>query len=88
MEHPDWSLTDNPLDRSRGGRFGLPSTLHQKGGDWRTNQAEMPSPKVPLPGPFVTPPSPDLPVAMRWLLTSAESRSSSKAFCTSAVSHR
>ena len=34
------------------------------------HQAEMPSPEVTLPGPFVTPPSLDLPVVMRWLLTS------------------
>ena len=32
----------------------------------------MPSPEVALPGPFDTPPSPDLPVAARWLLTSVE----------------
>jgi len=32
----------------------------------------MPSPDVTLPGPFVTPPSLDLPVVMRWLLTSDE----------------
>ena len=32
----------------------------------------MPSPGVTLPGPFVTPPSPDLPVATRWLLTSTK----------------
>jgi hypothetical protein len=32
----------------------------------------MPSPGVTLLGPFVTPPSPDLPVATRWLLTSVE----------------
>lgn len=30
----------------------------------------MPSPEVTLPGPFVAPPSPDLPVATRWLLAS------------------
>jgi hypothetical protein len=43
-----------------------------KGGDWRITQAEMPSPGVTLPGPFVTPPSPGLPVATRWLLTPVE----------------
>jgi hypothetical protein len=32
----------------------------------------MPSPQVTAAGPFVMPPSPDLPVATRWLLTSAE----------------
>jgi hypothetical protein len=32
----------------------------------------MPSPGVTLPGPFVTPPSPVIPVATRWLRTSAE----------------
>lgn len=32
----------------------------------------MQSPEVTLLGPFVTPPSPDLPVAARWLLTSVE----------------
>lgn len=43
-----------------------------KGGEWRTKQAEVPSPEVTLPGPFVAPPSPDLPVALRWLHTSNE----------------
>jgi hypothetical protein len=33
----------------------------------------MPSPGVTLLGPFVTPPSPVLPMATRWLLTSVES---------------
>jgi hypothetical protein len=32
----------------------------------------MPSPGVTSPGPFVTPPSPEPPVATRWLRTSAE----------------
>jgi hypothetical protein len=32
----------------------------------------MPSPGVALPGPFVTSPSPVIPVATRWLRTSAE----------------
>lgn len=65
-----------------------PADASSKGGDWRITQAEMPSPEVTLPGPFVTPPSPDLPVATRWLLTSVELRSSSKVFCTDAVPHR
>lgn len=43
-----------------------------RGGDWRTKQAEMPSPGVTSLGPFVTPPSPDLPVATHWLLTPVE----------------
>lgn len=49
-----------------------PVYASSKGGDWRPTQAEMPSPGVALLGPFVTPPSPDLPVATRWLLTLAE----------------
>ena len=32
----------------------------------------MPSPGVTLPGPFVTPPSPVIPVASCWLHTSAK----------------
>jgi len=48
-----------------------PVYASSKGGDWRPTQAEMPSPGVALLGPFVTPPSPDLPVATPWLLTPA-----------------
>jgi hypothetical protein len=36
------------------------------------SRPKMPSPRVTLPGPFDMPPSPDLPVATRWLLTSTE----------------
>ena len=58
-----------PLSR-RG--FGSPSTLLPKGGAWRTMPAHVPSPGVSLPGPFDREPSPALPVARGWLLTSGE----------------
>jgi hypothetical protein len=51
----------------------VPASASSKGGDWRTIPAEMPSPKVSLPGPFVLAPSPVLPVALSWLHTSDES---------------
>ena len=53
-------------------KFRIPVNASSRGGDWRTKQAEVPSPKVTLPGPYDMPPSPVLPVATRWLLTSAE----------------
>jgi len=43
----------------------------------------MPSPKVTAAGPFVMPPSPEPPVATRWLLTPAEF-----AECDHSVLHR
>ncbi len=52
----------------------VPVSASSRGGVWRTIPAEMPSPKVALPGPFVREPSPVLPVARGWLLTSAEYR--------------
>jgi hypothetical protein len=65
-----------------------PVSASSRGGDWRTKQAEMPSPGVTSPGPYVTSPPPESPVEMRWLLTSAKLRSSSEVFCTGAVPHR
>ena len=53
-------------------KFRIPVSASSRGGDWRTKQAEVPSPEVTLPGPYDMPPSPVLPVATRWLLTPAE----------------
>jgi hypothetical protein len=47
-----------------------PVNASSRGGDWRTKQAEMPSPGVTSPGPYVTPPPPEIPVGMRWLHSS------------------
>jgi hypothetical protein len=52
--------------------FGSPSALPPRGGVWRTIPAEVPSPEVSLPGPFVLAPSPDLPVVLSWLHTTAD----------------
>ena len=69
---PAGSTAGIPLHRTWGGKFGFPTSASSRGGDWRTIRPKMPSPGVTSLGPFVTPPSPDLPVAMRWLLTSVE----------------
>jgi hypothetical protein len=67
----------------------VPVNVSSRGGVWRTTPAEMPSPKVSLPGPFVLAPSPALPVVLSWLRTPAENlQSSSREFCTNADSHR
>ena len=50
----------------------VPVNASSRGGVWRTIPAEMPSPKVSLPGPFVLAPSPVLPVLLSWLHTSAD----------------
>ena len=59
--------------RLRGERFGSPVTLRPGAVIGAPHRPKMPSPEVTLPGPFVTPPSPVLPVATRWLRTSADS---------------
>ena len=69
---PYWSAAGNPLNRLRGERFGLSSALRLRAVSGAPNRPKMPSPGVTLPGPFVTPPSPAIPVATRWLRTSAE----------------
>ena len=65
-----------------------PVSASSRGGVWRTIPAEVPSPKVSLPGPFVLAPSPVLPVVLSWLHTSADLQSSSREFCTGADPHR
>jgi hypothetical protein len=55
-----------------GGKFRFPPALHRGAVTGAPMRPKMPSPGVTLLGPFVTPPSPDLPVATRWLLTSVE----------------
>jgi len=70
MHHRDGSKsTLRTFDPEAGIR--VPVSASSKGGDWRTIPAEMPSPKVSLPGPFVHEPSPVLPVARGWLHTPA-----------------
>ena len=64
-------------------KFRISVNASSKGGDWRTKQAEMQSPEVTLPGPYDMRPSPVLPVAARWLLTSAE-----RAECEQGVLYR
>lgn len=54
-----------------GARLGTSSTLHPRAVTGAPPRPKTPSPGVILLGPFVTPPSPDLPVATHWLLTSA-----------------
>jgi hypothetical protein len=54
-----------------GARLGTSSTLHPRAVTGAPPRPKTPSPGVILLGPFVTPPSPDLPVATRWLLTPA-----------------
>jgi hypothetical protein len=63
-----------PAIRSTGGgaSYGFSSALRRGAVSGAPRRPKMPSPGVTLPGPFVTPPSPVLPVAMRWLLTSVE----------------
>lgn len=55
-----------------GAGIRVPVSASSRGGVWRTIPAEMPSPEVSLPGPFVLAPSPALPVALSWLRTSAD----------------
>lgn len=62
-----------PSASTGGGRISGVLDASSKGGDWRTTQAEVPSPGVSLPGPFVTVPSPDAPVVPPWLRTPAMS---------------
>jgi hypothetical protein len=54
-----------------GERFGLSSALRPRAVSGAPSRPKMPSPGVTLPGPFVTPPSPVIPVATRWLRTPA-----------------
>jgi hypothetical protein len=62
MQHPQWFSGSNRIAaEEKVVRVDLPA-LRPKGGDWRTMKAEMPSPRVFLPGSFTTVPSPDLPV--------------------------
>ena len=73
MHHRDGSrATLRTFDPEAGIR--VPINASSKGGDRRTIPAELPSPEVALPGPFVHEPSPVLPVAHGWLRTSAECR--------------
>jgi hypothetical protein len=85
---PRWSTSGSPHNRLWGERLGLPSALRRRAGSGAPSRPKMPSPGVTLPGPSVAPPSPEPPVATRWLRTSAKLRSSSKAFCTGTVPHR
>ena len=88
MSHPvdppwltAWATTRGPT--------GSVPDASSKGGDWRFNQAEMPSPQASPPGPFVTTASPVFPVRSPWLLTHATNeRGSSGDFCTGADPHR
>ena len=50
----------------------VPVNASSRGGVWRTIPAEVPSPEVSLPGPFVLAPSPVLPVLLSWLHTPAD----------------
>jgi hypothetical protein len=76
-----WATTERPT--------GTVPGASSKGGDWRFNPAEMPSPEASPLGPFATTPSPVLPVESPWLLTPAASeRGSSGNFCTGADPHR
>ena len=61
---PSWSAAGNPLNRLWGERFGLSSALRLRAVSGAPSRPKMPSPGVTLPGPFVTPPSPVLPVAI------------------------
>jgi len=55
MSHPRGILSLTVCANGQGHR-GVPSAS-SRGGEWRAKQAEVPSPGVSLPGPFVTPPS-------------------------------
>ena len=68
MHHPvdplwltAWATTEGPTGPVPG--------ASSKGGDWRFNTAEMPSPRASPPGPFETAASPALPVRSPWLHT-------------------
>ena len=87
-ETPSWSPLGNPHHRQEGERMGLSSALRPRAVSGAPDRPRMRSPGVTLLGPFDIPPSPVTPVAIRWLLTSAELRSSGKVFCTGAVPHR
>jgi len=61
-----------PHVHSRNGDSGSRQRFCERGGAWRTVPAQVPSPGVSLPGPFVHEPSPAPPVARGWLHTSVE----------------
>ena len=69
---PRWSAPGNPHHRVRGERLGLSSALRLRAVSGAPSRPKMPSPGVTLPGPFVTAPPPEPPVASCWLRTSAE----------------
>ena len=62
------------IHSDRGGNedWGHSSTLRPRAVSGAPRRPETPPPEVILLGPFDTPPSPDLPVATCWLLTSAD----------------
>jgi hypothetical protein len=72
-EPPAWSTFGNPQRPKVGRGLGHSSALHRGAVTGAPYRPKTPSPGVILLGPFVTPPSPGLPVATRWLLTSADS---------------
>jgi hypothetical protein len=69
---PAWSSPGNSHLRLRDGGFGSPSAFRPRAVSDAPWRPKMPSPKVTAAGPYVMPPSPELPVATRWLLTSAK----------------
>jgi hypothetical protein len=69
---PAWSASGIPQHRGWGERFGLSSALHPRAVTGAPSRPKTPSPEVTLPGPYVTPPPPEPPVATRWLLSSPE----------------
>jgi hypothetical protein len=68
---PAWSASGIPQHRWWGERFGLSSALHPRAVTGAPSRPKTPSPEVTLPGPYVTPPPPEPPVATRWLLSSS-----------------
>ena len=68
---PTWSAFGSPRVRRWNEELGYSLALHPRAVTGAPRRPKTPSPEVILLGPFVTPPSPDLPVAARWLLTSA-----------------
>ena len=68
---PTWSSFSNPRDRRWNESLGYSLALHPRAVTGAPRRPKTPSPEVILLGPFVTLPSPDHPVATRWLLTSA-----------------
>ena len=89
MHHPEAAVSATASSDTAGKSRGVFPGASLKGGSWRDNQAEMPSPEVIPPGPFDTTASSGTPVAIALAAYPRTLwRGSSGMFCTGAAPHR